>query len=159
MWYAACKVSVRETALCLGFTEDGRAHGLLERTGRGGTVLPCPRCSSEVPEEIWMLMEATCSVGSVATGGACVTYALAFVSLVFLTVGNLFHLRPFVFLEVLVTSSFNFLITTTEILGTGVMGLWCARGFVLMSLALWFTPAFSQLRLAPTSGNIEPFWD
>lgn len=105
--------------------------------------------SLEAPDEIWTLTEAVCSVGSVAQVGFGV------VSPCFLTVGNLFHFPPPVFLEVVVTSSFNVVIITQEILVPGVMGLRCARGFGLMSLALWFTPVFSQLWVVPHLGAVS----
>lgn len=82
-------------------------------------------------------------------------WGLAFISPCFLTVGNLFHVPPLVFLEVVVTSSFNFVIITQEILVPGVMGLWRAWGFVLMSLALWFTPVFSLLWVVPHRGTVS----
>lgn len=42
-------------------------------------------------------------------------------------------------------------------LAVRVTGVWCALGFVLMSLTLSFTPSFSQLRVAPPSRNIWAF--
>lgn len=85
----------------------GKGTACWRETGHGGKGLLDLQCSLGVPSEIWVLTKGIGSVGSVGhTGGVCIMWKLA--------VGNLFHLHPFVFFEVLVTSSFNFLITTNS---------------------------------------------